>query len=80
MIELKGNKFDYIFLDPPYDTTFGEESINLISKYDLLKEDGMLIYEHLVDKKFTIPDNFKIIDTRKYGTIAVTFIKGADND
>ena len=73
--ELGKNKYNYIFLDPPYNTTFGEEAINLISSYNCLAKDGLIIYEHLVDKEFQIPSNYEIIDTRKYGTIAVTFIK-----
>ena len=33
-------KFDFIFLDPPYKTTYGEQAMQLIKKYDLLAEDG----------------------------------------
>lgn len=71
----KDTKFDYIFIDPPYHTNFGEESIRIISDYSMLKRDGVIIYEHLFDKKFELPDNYEIVDSRKYGTIMVTFIK-----
>jgi len=77
---LKGEKFDFIFLDPPYHTNYGEDSINLISKYDLLASDGMIIYEHLNDKQFSIPSDYYIDDTKKYGTISVTFLKKVNND
>ena len=42
----------------------------------MLESDGMVIFEHLVGKKFNIPESMDIVDTKKYGTIEVTFIKG----
>ena len=38
-------QFDLIFLDPPYKTNYIEESIKLIEKYNILKEDGIIICE-----------------------------------
>ena len=77
---LDGNhQFHFIYLDPPYNTEFGQESLNAISKTSLLAQNGLIIYEHLADKKFMVPDNFEVIDYKKYGTIAVSFIKEKDN-
>lgn len=71
----KGSKFDYIFLDPPFATNFGEKSIRLIAEYNLLNEDGMIIYEHAKDNKEVIlPQGFEVKDIKNYGTIAVTYI------
>ena len=78
--QLVNTKFDYIFLDPPYDTTFGEDAIEIIAKNNMLDSDGMVIFEHLVGKKFGIPESLEVVDTKKYGTIEVTFIKGKCND
>ena len=76
--QLRGNKFDFIFLDPPYHLGFGNDALELIAQYDLLCEDGIIIYEHLVDTKFDCPDSFEIYDYKKYGTVAVSFIRGKD--
>ena len=76
--QLRGNKFDFIFLDPPYHLGFGSEALELIAQYELLSEDGVIIYEHLVDTKFDCPDSFEIYDYKKYGTVAVSFIRRKD--
>lgn len=67
-------EFDIIFLDPPFDTDYAEKSLDFISIAGLLKEDGVIIYEHAVEKQFELPNNFEIKDERKYGTIKVSYI------
>lgn len=74
---LKGEKFDIIFLDPPFATDFGEKAINKIFEYNLLESDGIIIFEHALEKDYTT-DKFEIIDNKKYGTIMVTYLKGKD--
>ena len=75
---LKGKKFDYIFLDPPYAENYGEIAINLISQYKMLEEDGLIIYEHLESKEFAIPVNMELVDCKKYGTVYVSYIRWAE--
>lgn len=74
---LKGKKFDIIFLDPPYATDFGEKAIEKIYEYGLLEEDGIIVFEHGVEKQYE-SDLYEIIDNKKYGTIMVTYLKGKD--
>ena len=38
-------KFDLIFLDPPYNTNYIEESIELIKEYNLLNNNGIIVCE-----------------------------------
>ena len=72
----KNEKFDFIFLDPPFNTNYGIKSIKLISEYDLLNDGGTIIFEHEREmKNFSLPNNMEIIDTKHYGTISVTYIK-----
>jgi len=72
---LKNQKFDIIYLDPPYHSNFGQESLDLVSYYDILSDDGVIVYEHLNDTSFVCPDFLEIIDQRKYGTIKVTYFR-----
>lgn len=66
-------KFDIIFLDPPFKSGFGKIAIDTIYEYQLLNENGILIYE--CDKTTNINlNNFKVIDERVYGTIKVYFL------
>ena len=66
--QLSTNKFDFIFLDPPYDSDFGEQAIDFILKNNMLKKDGLIIFEH-IDKKHLLIDTdlFIITRSKKYG-------------
>lgn len=76
---LKEQKFDVIFLDPPYATDFTEKSIEKIAKYGLLSEDGKIIIE--TDRKDELVKNieklnlFDIYDERKYGRVSLIFLR-----
>lgn len=76
--KLKSEKFDFIFLDPPYAEDFGECALRLISEYELLADDGLVIYEHLINKEFDIPMNMELNDRKKYGTVCVSYIGWKD--
>ena len=66
-------KFDYIFIDPPYKSEVGERALEIIFERDLLTENGLVIFEK--DMPLTVlPKNAKISDTRKYGKAYLTFI------
>ena len=71
---LQGNKFDIIFLDPPYATNFGELAINQILELNLLAEEGLIVFEHGAEKEYS-NERLEIIDNRKFGTIMVTYLK-----
>jgi 16S rRNA (guanine(966)-N(2))-methyltransferase RsmD len=60
-------KFDLIFLDPPYKTNYIEESLKLISAYDLLKTSGLIVCESDNIDKIVYPENYKAIKDKKYG-------------
>lgn len=43
-------KFDVIFLDPPYQTDLLEKSMEAIAKFDILREHGIMVCESAADK------------------------------
>ncbi|MCX5848327.1 MAG: 16S rRNA (guanine(966)-N(2))-methyltransferase RsmD [Deltaproteobacteria bacterium] len=73
----KEYKFDIIFADPPYNRNLAGETLKLLSKYQLLKKDGVIVIQHSIKEKFSefINDNFYQADQRKYGDNALTFLK-----
>ena len=72
-------KFDFIFLDPPYKSNFYLEAANLILKNNLLSNGGMLICEHEAKSPFEI-SGFKVISRKKYGTKMLSyFMKEEDS-
>ncbi|MGN0806774.1 MAG: 16S rRNA (guanine(966)-N(2))-methyltransferase RsmD [Candidatus Coproplasma sp.] len=74
-----GEKFDIIFLDPPYAEEFGAPALKIIAERGLLREGGVGIYER--DRSFAgeIAGLGKV-DERKYGKAYLTFFKAEKND
>lgn len=71
------HKFDIIFIDPPYETQLGDEALKIIDERELLRSDGVIIFEHYHKKEFNLNlDNLLIIDKRKYGQTVLTFFRG----
>lgn len=75
-------KFDIVFLDPPYKKEFIKIACEKIMQYDLLNEDGIIIIE--TDRKAEIMDEikklnlFEIYDERKYGRVELIFVKARE--
>ena len=42
-------KFDLVFIDPPYDTLLADRAISLIVKFDKLNKNGIIILESKAD-------------------------------
>ncbi|MGL4954715.1 MAG: 16S rRNA (guanine(966)-N(2))-methyltransferase RsmD [Cetobacterium sp.] len=70
----KGEKFDIIFMDPPYKDEVCERVMRAISKANLLAEDGLIICEHhMFEDMLDEVGEFRKTDERKYGKKVVTF-------
>ena len=66
-------QFDLIFSDAPYDLEGSEEVIKLVLERNLLKDDGILIFEHSKDQNFSEHPN--LWQTRSYGSVQFSFFK-----
>jgi len=74
--ELESQKFDIIFLDPPYHTDEIVQAMSSISNSPIIDEEGSVIAEHF--KKQQLPDSFnnlKKIKEYNYGDTVFTFFK-----
>ena len=67
------DKIDLIFLDPPYKEKNIFELINNIAKANILKKNGIIIIHRNKKSKDNYPNNFKILDIRKYGISKIIF-------
>ena len=74
----RGERFDVIFLDPPYETSFIEKALNTIIEFDILKENGIIICETKEDRRMpdVSPPYIKGREYR-YGRIKVTLYSRA---
>ena len=71
----KDINFDIIFLDPPYKTNYIEKSIKLIDKYDLLKDDGIIVCESDSLDKIVYTEKYKSVKDKKYGDKYIVLLK-----
>ncbi|GMQ56910.1 16S rRNA (guanine(966)-N(2))-methyltransferase RsmD [Vallitalea sediminicola] len=76
-IYVNKDKFDIIFMDPPYDQGWESKVISLIEQNDLLDKDGMIICESSIGTAFDFIDGTKyhIINEKLFRTNKFTFIK-----
>jgi len=79
-----GEKFDFIFADPPYlelvkgekDRLLVECFLDLINKYCLLAPEGILIVEHFKEVSLASEmENIFCFRKKKYGIVNVSFYK-----
>ena len=66
-------QFDLIFSDAPYDLEGSEEVIRLIFERNLLRDGGILIFEHSKDRNVSDMPNFW--QTRSYGSVQFSLFK-----
>ncbi len=60
-------KFDIVFLDPPYDTDYISKSIELLLKYDLLNKDALIVCETSDMKNIPSNSSLNVRKEKKYG-------------
>lgn len=73
-LKTRNEKFDVIFMDPPYYENLFVNSLEKISESKLLKEDGIIVVEH--DTKEKLPDCAGELikqKSKKYGNTTLTF-------
>ena len=70
--EVKKQKFDIIFLDPPYRSEHGKKAIVTIEELNLLSKDGIIILE--TDEDIKLDCSLNLYDIREYGRVKLLFI------
>lgn len=67
-------KFDLIFLDPPYNMNLVKPIILRVVKYDMMKTTGILVIEHHQKEKFTIPDDLELFKRKDYNETVISIL------
>ncbi len=71
-------KFDIIFLDPPYVEVFLENSLKIISEIDILQTGGIIVTERPFEKSLAVElSGFERSRDYKYGKTFVTIYRKA---
>ena len=74
-------KFDLIFLDPPYEAGLLEAAIAHIAKFDILSPHGIIVAEHPAGRvlpALTAP--YRLRRTYRYGKIALSVYRRSGNE
>ena len=75
----KGERFDVIFADPPYEQSQAGEALRLIRSLLLLAEGGVVVVQH--GSREDIPaarEGFRVDDERRYGETQLSFLRLAE--
>ncbi|MDO4940154.1 MAG: 16S rRNA (guanine(966)-N(2))-methyltransferase RsmD [Erysipelotrichaceae bacterium] len=79
LAKLEGQKFDYIYCDPPYKFSAYEEILYYVDKYKLLNKKGIIIME--VRKDTDLKDtylNMNLYKEKRYGINKLYYYKMGD--
>ena len=73
-MDLNKLKFDFVYLDPPYNVDFHELVLNQLFKCNFLKKDSIVICEHSPNRFIEKSTLWETIDVRNYGQSRLTFL------
>ena len=67
-------QFDFIYIDPPYDSGLFQEVLAQITQYRVLKPQGEIIVESEKNEELN-DDELEITKTVKYGRVKINYLK-----
>ena len=67
------NKFDIIFMDPPYKEEKISILLNKINDANVLKSEGVIILHRHKREKYEFPKEFNILEVKTYGISKIIF-------
>ena len=68
-------KYDLIFMDPPYQKNMSNRTLRLIIKNELLKKEGLIISEKSIKEETDEFEALNIIKNKSYGNSLLTIYK-----
>ncbi len=74
-------KFDLVFLDPPYQAGLLEPALEMIAGFDILNPHGIIVAEHPADRPPASPGGpCRVHRTYRYGKIGLTVFRRGGNE
>lgn len=76
-----GEKFDLIFLDPPYAADLLEQTLTAIDSFDICREHGIIVAESAADKVLPeLPAPYRLYREYRYGKIRLSVYHRSGNE
>ena len=66
--------FDLVYFDPPYASGLYAAALDALEQGLWLRPEALVLCEHADKQKPTIPEGWRVIDQRRYGTSGVLFL------
>jgi 16S rRNA (guanine966-N2)-methyltransferase len=81
-LQRKGEQFDFLFADPPYEKGFVREIFQYLGEGEMISSDGVAIFQHSVreDIPGTLTGTFMLTDQRRYGDTRISFFKRMERE
>jgi 16S rRNA (guanine966-N2)-methyltransferase len=70
----EGQRFDIIFLDPPYAMANADAVVDACFAQQILAKDGLLIWES-AQKNPVVPPHAEFVEARRYGSSTLSFFR-----
>ena len=74
-LESASEKFDIVFLDPPYKSGYYKKALELLKDFNLLSEGGIVIAEYEYGQTLPSVLGYELLKDRKYGKTSVAVLK-----
>ncbi|GEK57300.1 16S rRNA (guanine(966)-N(2))-methyltransferase RsmD [Marinococcus halophilus] len=74
-LESRGRSFDLVFFDPPYAEEKAEQLVGKLLNCSMLKENGMLIWEHAAAKAAAFDERLSVFAEKNYGDTTLTILQ-----
>ena len=69
----RGELFDLIFMDPPYGTEAGGQTLAEIERRGILAAAGLIVAEHAARDRILSPPGLELTQQRRYGDTKLSF-------
>lgn len=70
----KNKSFDLVFVDPPYDRSYVNSTLEMLAQSPLLGENTVVVVEHS-PREMPQEGKLAVIDQRRYGQTTISFLK-----
>lgn len=75
MLDDRGDVFDIIYMDPPFNQGFEDVALTLIASKELLAQDGLIVCESDSQTDITAPEGFEVYKEKTFKQCKFTFLR-----
>lgn len=75
VLEMRGEAFDLVFLDPPYGKGLAYDTLRVLARGAILTPEALIVAEHSPSESLDSIPSLERIDQRRYGRTLVSFFQ-----